>query len=276
MEITISDEEVLSVNRAILLRYGIDFTNYEITSLKRRVARIISKYNLNGTLGLWRQMLKDSDFIFTYIDEITVGLTEMFRNPDLWIKLRDDILPQLISNPSKEIWHAGCSTGEEIYTTSIVLHELGMRTITKTIATDINRGFLTAAQKGTYDRSLITQYQKNYQTYNPKNTKGISLYFELIEEQMNILPAIRQNITFQEHNLIKPLPNAKQKFDIIFCRNVMIYFDDKLKETVLQHLHQTLKPSGLLILGYFDALSITMYQPYFEMIEPAYKILRKK
>ncbi|MCS7004607.1 MAG: hypothetical protein NZM38_04695 [Cytophagales bacterium] len=276
-EASISDEEIMSINRAILLRYGIDFTNYEINSLKRRIVRIINKYRFENTIGLWKHLLKDSQFIFTYIDEITVGLTEMFRNPDLWIKFRDDILPKLSCNSTIYMWHAGCSTGEEVYTASIVLHEQNLRYCTYTLASDINRTFVAKAQSGCYEADLLQQYQKNYLTFNPNSKKGIFEYFDSLKNSEFCVKAfVRQNISFVQHSLLEPLADSQGRFDVIFCRNVLIYFDDTLKLKVLQLFYQTLHPDGFLILGYFDSLSFGLYQPYFEMVEPAYKILRRK
>ncbi|MEM9897624.1 MAG: CheR family methyltransferase, partial [Bacteroidota bacterium] len=121
----ISGEELTALMQAINNRYGLDFTNYERTSLKRGIVRLMLKNNMNSIIELWSKVLKDGDFFQGAIDDLLVNLTELFRNPDVWIKLRDDILPTLSTRAIK-IWHAGCSTGEEVYTMNIVLDTLGM------------------------------------------------------------------------------------------------------------------------------------------------------
>lgn len=282
----LSDEEIKSLHRAIQLRYGIDFTNYETVSLKRRVARVISKFNLESLVGLWSRMLKDSQFIYTYIDELTVGLTEMFRNPDLWLKITDE-LKVLQHQPTVKIWHAGCSTGEEVYTMAIILEELKMKARTFTLATDLNSQYIKTAQAGIYSANTIHSYAKNFEAYQKERTikkplkdlfePYIEPYIEPIEvargNNLQIKSAYKRNITFETQNLTKPFLTA-DKFDIIFCRNVMIYFDEVLKQKVLHTFYDSLKPNGLFIIGYYDALPADNAQ-LFEMYQPAFKMLRR-
>lgn len=268
---TITDEELVSLNRAIQARYGIDFTQYEPVSIKRRVVRIMGKVKVTNTLDLWRCFLQDPEFIFKYVDEITVGLTEMFRNPDMWQKLRDEIFPDFRTKEKILVWHAGCSTGEEVYTVGIMLKEAGLLHKTELFATDINRQALRQAQTGNYPLDMLPTYQRNYARYHP----GASLdkYLDIQGDEFVMKPGLLgRQAKFLVHNLSKD--SMLNRFDLIFCRNVMIYFDDKLKRRVLELLHQSLQPGGYLVTGYFDALP-TGSQDLFVLEKPAIKLFRR-
>ncbi|MES2731560.1 MAG: protein-glutamate O-methyltransferase CheR [Bacteroidota bacterium] len=267
---TISDEELSSINRAIHTRYGMDFSNYEPLSFKRRVARIIDKYELESSLGLWRKLINDKDFIFIFIDEITVGLTEMFRNSNFWIKLRKDILPDLQEKDHFSVWHAGCSTGEEVYSMGIMLSEENMLQKAKLVATDLNSQSVKAAQEGIFSDYYIKTYHANYTTAGGK--KALTDYYTTVEGNMHFNRLDNSNFHFYQHNLVKDGMN--QQFDVIFCRNVMIYFDEVLKMKALRLFYDSLKDDGYFIIGYYDALP-NDYRQFFELEDPTTKIFRK-
>nr|WKN39257.1 protein-glutamate O-methyltransferase CheR [Tunicatimonas sp. TK19036] len=248
--ITVSDEELQSLTQAILRRYDIDFTCYEPNSLKRRIARSINVLKLESVHNLWVKLLKDRSFIYPFMDEISVGLTSMFRDPILWRTLKNDILTPLGRKDTIDVWHAGCSTGEEVYSMGIVLHEKGLLAKTKALATDISEAAMATARTGKYHELKIAEYEKNYQQYNATglfrryhqpNCTGHVMNKELVE-----------HVTFKSHNLITDLP--PRKFDIIFCRNVMIYFDHASKVRLIQQFHDYLNEGGYLIIGFYDAL----------------------
>ena len=177
---SLTDEELRSISWAVFNRYGLDFTEYEPVSLKRRILRIIHRYELESVYGLWKKILYDADFMAYFRDEVSVGMTEMFRNPDFWAYLRDDLFPNAPRKNSLRIWHAGCSTGEEVYSAAIVLDELGLLAGARALATDLSDNFIQEAQKATYERSLIRKYEKCYKTYN--TSASILPYFEMDEE----------------------------------------------------------------------------------------------
>lgn len=270
--IEVSDEELSSLVRAINLRYGMDFENYEPISFKRRVARVIDRFKLDNSLGLWRKMMGEKDFIYTFIDEITVGLTEMFRNPDFWIKMREEYLPKYRSQSEIAIWHAGCSTGEEVYSMGILMAEEYLTAKGRVWATDLN----SQSVKNTEDGTFSTYYEKNYNTnYIASKGKKASLdaYYTVDNEMMKFSTKVRfNNIKFQQHNLVKD--DVNQKFDIIFCRNVMIYFDEALKLKVLEKFHSSLKDDGIFIIGYYDAMP-NGYKKYFDNYDPQTKTYTK-
>jgi chemotaxis protein methyltransferase CheR len=267
----ISDEELQAINRAILLRYGMDFNNYEPHSFKRRLSRALQKFGIDNVYELWKRILRDNELIFKLIDEITVGLTELFRNPTLWQFLKKEIGQKYSSQPSLSIWHSGCSTGEEVYSMAIILYELELLFRTKIWATDLSGQAIRIAERGVYSEDTFAQFCKNYRHYAPE--KDLKQYFFRIQEQWQIFQTLKSPITFQQHNLVKD--EVQGSFDLIFCRNVMIYFDEILKMRVLEKFYQSLKEDGYFIIGYYDALP-PQHQDLFEAYDSANKVFKKK
>ncbi len=266
----INDEEMSALMTAIRNRYGLDFTNYEKTSLKRGVTRLMMKHNMESSIDLWSRFLKDYDFFMSSIDDLLVNLTELFRNPDVWIKLRDEILDRF-KGQSLRIWHAGCSTGEEVYTMSIVLEEKNLLIRGRLDASDLSSKALAKAKTGQYSLEIIKQYLNPFLKFFPN--KKIEDYFLFTEKYAEIKPRYKQSIHFSRHNLVHD--TAAGKYDIVFCRNVMIYFDDQLKLKVLTMLHQSLKPDGYLIIGYYDIMPDSG-KNLFQVEDIKTRIYRKK
>ena len=235
--------------QAINNRYGLDFTNYERTSLKRGIVRLMMKHKMESILELWSVVLKDNEFFTNAIDDLLVNLTELFRNPDVWIKLRDDVLPTIKSHQLK-VWHAGCSTGEEVYTMTFLLEAIGRLNTTRLTATDLSNTALSKAIKGEYSLLLLKQYLVPFLKFFP-NTK-MEDYFDFEDTHASVKSKYQLKVAFKKHNLVTD--PMHDKYDIIFCRNVMIYFDEHLKNKVLGLLHKALKPDGYLVIGYYDIM----------------------
>ncbi len=270
-KIEISDEELNSLTSAIKNRYALDFTNYEPKSLKRGFARLIMRKQLSSTLGLWSKILKDREFFLGCIDDLTVNLTELFRNPEIWIQLKNEVLPTYKTSLSLNMWHAGCSSGEEVYTTAIVLNELGMLKKTKTLATDLSSKVLAQAIEGKYPNILMNKYKKSFETY--LNSANVNESFLVDEHYAKVKDDFKKHIDFKQHNLAQD--KMDQQFDIIFCRNVMIYFDDKLKIKVLNLFHKSLKDDGYFIIGYYDMLPEASKE-LFETYDSKTRIYKKR
>jgi chemotaxis protein methyltransferase CheR len=267
----ISDEELQSLTAALKSRYGLDFTNYELKSLKRGFARLITKHNLGSLVGLWSRILKDKDFFHSCIDDLLVNLTEMFRNPEIWIKIKDDILPQIKDNIRVKVWHAGCSTGEEIYTMAIVLTQSNLYRKSSVFASDLSTTALSKAMAGRYHQMLWKKYMTSFTQYFPKGSMEGMYSFE--NDDAVIDESLKKNVTFQRHNLAQD--SMDKKFDIIFCRNVMIYFDETLKMKVLTLFHSCLNTGGFLIIGYYDMLP-EAHKEMFTLYDPTTRVYRKK
>lgn len=270
--IEITDEELNSLTSAIMTRHGIDFTCYEPKSLKRRVTRALSVFKLNSIHDLWLKILHERDFVHLFVNELSVGLTEMFRDPFFWQKLAT-LLPALIHEKGKiHVWHAGCSSGEEVYTFSILLRELGLEGKVCALATDINTDALQQAKKGKYHQLKFKDYHYNYLKHKSNGT-GLSQYYSNDGRYGVMDPKLIKHVSFEKSNLITD--TVHKKFDIIFCRNVMIYFDIGAKKLVLEKLYNNLNPDGLLIIGFFDALIPIIDKAKFELFDLSNKIFKK-
>jgi chemotaxis protein methyltransferase CheR len=245
----LNDEELRALTTAIKNRYGIDFTNYESKSLKRGFARLIMRKKLSSVLDLWSKILRDKEFFMGCIDDLTVNLTELFRNPEIWVKLKDEVLPTLSTKYKLNMWHAGCSSGEEVYTMAIVLKSLNMLRRTKSLATDLSEGILEKAQAGVYS-SMLMAYTKSFPAFIPLGKMSDSFVYS--NGTAIVKDEFKKHIKFQRHNLVQD--KMDEKFDVIFCRNVMIYFDDTLKMKVLNLFHEALNDDGFFIIGYYDML----------------------
>lgn len=267
----ITDEEFSALTNAILRRYDIDFTCYEPTSLKRRIARSISVLQLDSIHSLWAKMLKDPSFVYTFIDEISVGLTAMFRDPVLWRVLRREVLTSLHRKDQVEIWHAGCSTGEEVYTMGIVLQESGLLHKSRALATDISEAAIATALQGQYHELRMTEYAQNYAEYNPSGL--FQRYHQPIGNGSQMRPWIIKHADFKLHNLITELP--PRKFDIIFCRNVMIYFDQEPKVRMLKQFYEHLNEGGYLVIGLYDAMMPLIDKQKYRVANMEAKIFQK-
>lgn len=268
---SISDEELDALMQALKNRYGLDFTNYEKKSLKRSIVRLMMKHKMSSMLELWSKIIKDKEFFERGIDDLLVNLTELFRNPDAWIVIRDKILDHYKAKSRLNIWHAGCSTGEEVYTMAIVLEEKGMLHKTRALATDLSDRALKKAKLGDYSLIILEQYLKPFLAFYPN--RKMADFFDFNEFHATIKPAYKNHVTFERHNLVHD--GMATKHDIIFCRNVMIYFDETLKLQVLELFHKSLNDDGFLVIGYYDIMP-DAGKALFEVFDVKTRIYKKK
>jgi chemotaxis protein methyltransferase CheR len=266
----ISDEELNSLTSAIYTRHGIDFSCYEPKSLKRRVSRSLGVFKLKSIHELWMRILQDRAFIYPFMDELSVGLTAMFRDPVLWRKLKEMLEKDLYEKTSLNIWHAGCSTGEEVFTMGIVLKETNSQWKSNAWATDISKNSLKIAAEGEYHNLKIAEYQRNYKEYNALG--NLNYYYKDIDTNIKMDGSLIKHVNFEYHNLISSPVN--KMFDISFCRNVMIYFDNQTKLNLFDKFHKALNPGGLLIIGFYDAVIPMIDRAKFEVLDIDAKICR--
>lgn len=265
--VLLNESEIEEIHRAIYMRYGIDFTNYEISSLQRRIMRLMRKFHLQNSLELWRKFLYEKDFIHEYIQEIAVGNTELFRNPSLWKKIKTLLSP----TDSLKVWHAGCATGEEVFTMSIVLEECGILSGAQLYGTDMNAQFIQKALSGRVSRAVFQQGIENYRQYGEKQLSDY--FYPTTTDDFLLKHSLQKHLHFAVHHLHKE--KVLQDYDIIFCRNVLIYFDERLKEKVLHTLIEALKAKGWLILGYYDVLP-SQFWKILDIVDIGERIFRKK
>lgn len=267
----LSNEELKSLTDAIHQRHGIDFSCYEPKSLKRRIIRAIHIFNMNGVHDLWIRILKDRDFIYAFMDEISVGLTSMFRDPVLWKRMKKLLKEEFAGSAPLQIWHAGCSTGEEVYTMGIVLQETKYKGEVKADATDISQQAMQTAQKGAYNAVKISDYEEKYKEYNAFGT--LKNYYKADGDMNYMDKGLLQHVTFNYHNLITD--PYKSGYDLIFCRNVLIYFDTVAKKRIFDKFYQALKPGGLVVIGFYDAMMPLIDATKFEVMDLSAKIFKK-
>jgi len=267
----ISNNELLEFVNEINNRYGYDFSGYSQASFKRRVLRFMAIQNLSSISDLKKLILKEPDHFAHFIEEVTVGLTDMFRDPEFYKKLREKILPQLATYPHIKIWHAGCSTGEEVYSLAIMLHEERLYSKSLLYGTDINQRDLAKAKEGIFPLGNIPRYTKNY--IESGGQKKFSEYYFGKYKGALFDPALKQNMVFAVHNLVSD--KSFNEFNLIVCRNVLIYFNKLLQDKVIKLFYDSLCMFGYLALGEKESLLFSEIQNKFEIVDKEEKIYRK-
>jgi len=269
--LAISEEEVKSLMIAMKKRYDLDFTNYETSSLCRGVTRLMAKHKISAPLELWSRVLKDDDFFLNSIDDLMINLTELFRNPEAWLGVRQNVLENLKYKQNLKVWHAGCSTGEEVYTMAMILDDCGLLESSEIVATDLSKKALSQAQNGEYSIQIMNKYAKSFKAFFPK--RSLEDFFDFEADNATIKSKFKKNVTFQQHNLVSC--EMSGKYDIIFCRNVLIYFDGILKERIINFLESCLTEDGYLVLGFYDTIPQRILE-VFDVKDQNSRIYKKK
>jgi chemotaxis protein methyltransferase CheR len=269
-------DELEALNNAILARHGIDFTNYEPKSFSRRVSRAIDYFGFENLMEMWTKLLQDRKFLFDFIDQITVGMTSLFRDPQMWKFLKNDILLNYKQENKKiDIWHAGCSTGEETYSLGVLLQELKIQSRVRAVATDLNRESIEKSKSGVYDKLTLRQNEVQFSEYTPFK-KLEEYYSEESPKEFKMNTDLVSHCNYKVSNMISDEPPFPGRFDVIFCRNVLIYFDTQLKEEMLNKFYNALKPDGFLVVGYFDALLPVINKDHWHFYNLGAKIFQKQ
>jgi len=267
----ITDEELKSLTDAIQKRHRPDFSVYEPKLWKRRIARALHVFSIRSIQEVWARILGDHSFIYSFLDEISAGQTAMFRDPILWRKLKVLIADGFFPERELSIWHAGCPTGEEVCTMGIVLKEASFPFPCNALATDISNHAIQTAKKGEYPFLKMNEYEENYRAYNPNG--NVKRYFQISDEGASMNQDLIRHVQYENHNLLRG-PFHK-KFDIIFCRNVMIYFDNVAKRKLFERFHGSLNDGGLLIIGFHDDLLPSVDLGKFRVLDIDAKIFQK-
>jgi chemotaxis protein methyltransferase CheR len=260
MEISISETAINHLNKILLEKYTVDFSKYALSSYVRRVERYLSLQNLKSIEDLIIAFDKDNTLVADYIEEITVNTTEMFRDPEFWLVIRNEILPKIAQNDSIRIWHAGCSSGQEVFSMLILLTELGLSHRAKIVATDLSNEILKKAKAGAISKKEWLINQDNYTKSG--GTRVFENYFNVKEKEHLFNSELLKNINFKKHNLV--VDNAFSKFDLILCRNVMIYFNKELQDNVYQTFAGSLFKDAYLAIGMKETMN---YSPAFKLFK---------
>ncbi|ELR70408.1 Chemotaxis protein methyltransferase CheR [Fulvivirga imtechensis AK7] len=267
-EIDIAD--LKRITELVKTKYNYDFTNYAMSSFKRRILRILEIHNL--TVEELIKRLHESSFLDDFLNEITVNVTEMFRDPPFWRVLRDDIIPAILLNHQKiRIWHAGCSSGEEVFSMAILLKEMGILENVSVIATDLDTNILEVAKSGAYNLKNMELNEKNYIRY--QGTSSLSKYYKEANGKAVLDKSLIENVSFRKHDLVKG--EVFNKFDLILCRNVMIYFNQTLQNDVLRKFHESLFKYGYLAIGSKESLIWCDIASKFIVVNNEEKVYKK-
>lgn len=236
--------------------YGYDFGGYSRASFKRRIDRLINMDGLGSFGALLSRVLSDAEYFNRMVEEITVNVTEMFRDPLFYKVLREEILPIIGTKPFIRIWHAGCSTGEEVYSMAILMREANLLHKCLLYATDINPAVLETARKGVFPLRMMKEYSENYRISG--GNKDFSSYFTANYGHAKFDETLSEKMVFSQHNLVSD--RSFNEFDLILCRNVMIYFDKDLQDTALSLFDESLAKLGFLALGTKESIKFSVVQ----------------
>ena len=244
-------ENLENLFKSLYLKYNIDLSNYAPASLERRLQRFLTLHYFNSIESLTDKLLNDNLFFDLFIEEITVNTTEMFRDASCWKVIRDEIIPLVKDLPSIRIWHAGCSSGEEVFSMAILLKEEGVLDKVKVIASDLNKDIIESAKKGCYSIKTMELNEDNYIQSGGK--MKFSDYYVKNDSCYLMDQALIKDVRFVKHDLSSG--SEFSKFDIIFCRNVMIYFNKDLQEKVFTLFQNSLFKKGFVIIGKKESMA---------------------
>jgi len=253
-----------------------DFSNYSDNSIKRRLQKVIADNDLTMA-ELLEKTRNSHQFVERLVEDITVNTTELFRDPELWGPFYDKLLPILKNKKTINIWHAGCSSGMEVYSNMVILNEIGLLDRARIFATDISSGMVKQCQKGTYrydfNKGQITAFEDVIKKAPICGISKIdfSKYFEIDTEHDKLYAKkfLREKVDVRQHDLVQQSVPFFNKFDIIFCRNVLIYFNTALQSKIYQIFHNQMFPNGALILGNHESLT-GFYKTKFKRNGPIY------
>jgi chemotaxis protein methyltransferase CheR len=250
--------------------HGFDFSGYTKASLKRRITRIMLLKKLD-LYDLKHKLVNDNSFFQGFLEEITVNVTEMFRDPSFYKSLQSQVLPYLSTYQHIKIWSAGCATGEEVYSLAILMDDAALKEKSFIYGTDVNTIVLNDARKGIYSFRNIKNYVENYQ----KTGLGGSLtdHFTIMYEAASIHSELKTNTLFTIHNLVSD--SVFNEFQLISCRNVFIYFETLLQEQILDLFYKSLCPLGFLCLGSKETIRSDKFKNKFKVINQKENIYQK-
>lgn len=265
------DIEIRMLVEAVYLKYNYDFRDYTGASQKRRVLAALREMGCATVSALQEKVMHEPAAFAQLLQFLTIPVTEMFRDPEYYAAVREQVVPFLKTYPSLKIWVAGCSTGEEVYSLAILLHEEGLLERSIIYATDINPESLDAARRGVFPLERMRLYTENYQKAG--GTRAFSDYYTAAYGGARFDRALVENVTFADHSLATD--NVFSETHFVSCRNVMIYFNRRLQDRVLGLFHESLCHRGFLGLGSKESIEFSQYANRFEVLAKREKLYRK-
>ena len=263
--------EIEMLLEAIFRLYGHDFRNYAYSSIRRRIWHRVHAERLETITGLAERVIHDRACMDRLLADMTIHVTEMFRDPEVFHAFRTQVVPILRTYPFIRVWHAGCSTGEEVYSMAILLHEAGLYEKTRIYATDTNADVLNIAREGVYPLERMQQYTRNYMEAG--GTEAFSNYYTARYDSVIFHSYLKKNMVFGQHNLVTD--GSFNEFNMILCRNVMIYFNKDLQDHVHRLLYNSLSMFGILNLGTKESINFTSHAEDYEDLDSQSRLYRK-
>ncbi|HSO32110.1 MAG TPA: protein-glutamate O-methyltransferase CheR [Labilithrix sp.] len=263
--------EIELLLEAVYRHYGHDFRAYAFSSLRRRLKKRLDGEGLPSYSALQARVLHDGEAMDRLLRDMSVSVTGMFRDPSFFLALREKVVPILRTYPFVRIWHAGCATGEEVYALAILLEEEGLYDRARIYATDISSDALEKAKAGIFPLARMREYTQNY--LQAGGTRSFSEYYTASYEAALFDKQLRRNVLFAQHNLATD--TSFSEFNVILCRNVMIYFDRSLKARVFKLFEASLGSFGLLCLGRRESLRFTSAEHDYEEFDARERIYRR-
>ena len=263
--------EIELLLEGIFRHYGFDFRSYAYASIRRRLWRRIEAEGLKTISALQDRALHQPEMMERLLLDLSINVTAMFRDPAFYLAFRQKVVPHLRTYPFIRIWHAGCSTGEEVYSMAILLEEEGLYDRARIYATDINEVVVHRARAGIFPLERMQEYTENY--IRAGGTRSFSEYYVAKYDGALFTPALQRNVVFSQHNLVTDRSFAE--FNVILCRNVLIYFDRELQTRVHGLFHESLVHLGILCLGSKESLRLSQYEGSYEELSAPERIYRK-
>jgi chemotaxis protein methyltransferase CheR len=268
------EREVTEINLlldGVFRHYGYDFRQYAFASIRRRTMGRARAEGAKTVLELLDRVLDDQACMGRLLRALTIHVTSMFRDPQFYIAFREKVVPFLKTYPFVRIWDAGCSSGAEVYSLAILLAEEGIYDRCRIYATDLSEDILRDAKQGMFPLNSMKEYTENYQKAGGK--ASFSDYYSARYDHALFRPSLRKNIIFAQHDLVAG--GSFNEFNVILCRNVMIYFNNSLQDRVHRLFYQSLARLGVLGLGQRESLRFSPHEASYEMVDAAQCLFRK-
>ena len=263
--------EIELLLEGIFRHYGFDFRSYAYASIRRRLWKRIEEEGLSNVSALQERVLHEPPLMEKVLLDLSINVTAMFRDPSFYVTFREHVVPLLRTYPFIRIWHAGCSTGEEVYSMAMLLREEGLYDRSRIYATDINEVVLARAKAGIFPLERMQEYTENYMRAGGK--RSFSEYYTAKYGGALFDQSLTKNVVFSQHNLVTD--RSLSEFNVILCRNVLIYFDKTLQSKVHSLFYDSLAMFGMLVLGSKETLRFMAHEECYEQMAPPEKIFRK-
>jgi chemotaxis protein methyltransferase CheR len=271
LELSDDNASIGELLQLLLERTGMDFRQYALASIRRRILVAMHDVHADSVDALTARVRNEKDVMQRVLARLTLPVTAMFRDPTFYLVFREHVVPMLRTHPYLRLWIAGCSTGQEVYSLAILLHEEGLYERSRIYATDVRASSLDQAKDAIFPLASMQDYTRNYQLAGGRET--FSSYYSADGEAAILRPYLRDNVVFGMHNLVTD--GSFNEFQVIFCRNVMIYFNPQLQARTHQLLYDSLSTFGYLGLGRGETIRFSPLEDRYEAVSSRERLYRK-